>query len=106
MIRLAVSAANDTLWREIAPRLRGATLKTCSDDSPRMSDAGVFFHLPDVNGAGIKRFLDAGKPVLLSAEVWWASEAVRALPGLERRAVVNLDRYLPSRQLIRQQLDA
>lgn len=106
MIRLAVSDAHDTVWQQLAPRLRGAVLETCGDDSPRTCDAGVFFHLPDMNGAGIKRFLDAGKRVLLSADVWWASEAVQALPGVEQVAVTNLDRYLPSRQLIWQQLDA
>src|SRR5438046_1266181 len=102
MIRLAVNDTNDPLWQQIALRLRGATLETCSDDSPKSCDAAFLFPWPESNKNAIQGFLGRGKHVLLSMELsQWTD-----IPGWERCRVVNLDRYLPSRQLIRQQLDA
>jgi hypothetical protein len=105
MLRLAVSDANDSLWRQVATRLRGAILETCDQNSSETCDAGVFLRRLEVEGLGKQPFFTCGKPVLLSAEVWWSEEAGRLLPPLQRCTVANLDRYLPSRQLIRQQLD-
>src|SRR4051812_45868065 len=102
MIRLAVNDTNDPLWQQIALRLRGATLETCSDDSPKSCDAAILFPSPEGDKDAIQRLLDCGKHVFLSRELWQWTD----IPGWERCQIINLDRYLPSRQMIRQQLDA
>jgi predicted dehydrogenase len=105
MIRLAISGAALPVIRKIAARLRGAILQ------PDPVDAAVFLGpaLPDVDG--IERLLDASKHVLLAAESGPTADALDRLSAAATRAgvrldIVNPDRYLPSRQLIRQQLTA
>jgi predicted dehydrogenase len=71
----------------------------------------VFFDVPSADSNLIEQHLRAGKHVLMSADAWGSSEKLQTLSEAARQAGVqfalaNLDRYLPSRQLIRQQLDA
>ncbi len=118
MIRLVVIGVMETRCQEIAARLREAILLTGGDSAPSVEspslksyDGAVFFGPGHGDGPGIARLLQAGKHVLLSAESCLSKERLQALSGLARQAnarlaIVNLDRYLPSRQLIRQQLDS
>jgi predicted dehydrogenase len=107
MIRLAVNGAEEATRREVAPRLRGVTIVASSE----ACDAAAFVGTGPVDPGAFEHCLRAGKPVLLTADACPSSDALERLFGAARRAnvrlaVVNPDRYLPSRQLIRQQLDA
>lgn len=93
MIRLAVLGELEVPWQAIAARLRGVTLVWTP--TGELCDAAL---VCGAHGADLEPYLQAGKPVLLSADA-----AHGADPNLP---VVNPERYLPSRQLIRQQLDA
>ncbi len=114
MIRLAVPSTEEALWREIAPRLRGAVLETASDTrGPSLPEACavVFLGPSQPDPAALQGLLEAGQHVLLATEAYLTSDELEDLFDVAqqanvRLAVVNPDRYLPSRQLIRQQLDA
>jgi predicted dehydrogenase len=99
MMRLAVNGVEDATRRKIADRLRGAVLSVDEADC----DAAVF--LGPVPADRVERLLAADKPVLLAGETPPA-EALDRLAATGRLAIVNPDRSLPSRRLIRQQLDA
>ena len=115
MIRLAVSR-EEANYREVATRLRGATIESCFDAfqtaaPPATSDAVLFVEPCPPQAELIERCLSSGKHVLLAAESWLSSDVLERLSVAARQAgvqlaVVNPDRFLPSRQLIRQQLDA
>jgi predicted dehydrogenase len=131
MIRCAVWI-EDSICREIAPRLRGATVETwpcgdieygCGDVTqffmiPNSCDAAAFFDQSPLEPNFIERCIKAGKHVLLTTHacppspIWEAPSGVlEALSVTAKQAgvqlaVVNPDRGLPSRQLIKQQLDA
>jgi predicted dehydrogenase len=108
MIRLAVCGVHEVLRQEIASRLRGALIAPA--DGLGDCDAAVFFDsLPD--DALLEHCLNVGKPVLLSIKGGVAQERLQSLFALSTKhqtllSPVNLDHYLPSRQLIRQQLDS
>ncbi|MBY0527861.1 MAG: hypothetical protein K2R98_30975 [Gemmataceae bacterium] len=114
MLRLAVFGVDEPCHQEIAPRLRGAEL--CSERAHAVDallstcDAAVFFGSPIRDDSPLDRFLLAGRPVLLAAECLSKQRLqalhVRAISDGACLAMVNLQRYLPSRQLIQQQLDA
>jgi predicted dehydrogenase len=115
MIRLAVSNPETAIWQEAAPRLRAATIVTAVDAQhhapPESCVAAVFAGPGRADAEAIARWLRAGKHVLLALEECLPNDLLEALFGVAREtkvrlAVVNPDRYLPSRQLIRQQIDA
>jgi predicted dehydrogenase len=100
-IRLAVYHPDPAACAAIAARLHGATVSDLSDANAVML-CGV--------GPSPEELLRAGVPVLLVAEPCPSPLAIEVLVNEARRsgaqvAVVNPDRYLPSRQLIRKQLD-
>jgi predicted dehydrogenase len=98
MIRLAVLGAERSRWQAIASRLRGAVLV----DAPASgSDAAVVFAAPL---EALQSWLVAGKPVLIAIPP--AAKKLQELTATPNVAIANPDRFLPSRQLIRQQLDA
>jgi len=108
MIRLAVYGIREAWRQEVASRLHGALLAP-NADTLLECDAGVFFDSP-LNDARVERCLNAGKPVLLSMQAGVTPERLHSLFALSTKhhallSAVNLDHYLPSRQLIRQQLD-
>jgi predicted dehydrogenase len=116
MVRLAGSGLNEGVWREIARRVRGATIATCCDAAqpggPAEPCEAVAF-LGSVLPATdlVEPFLGAGKHVLLATELSVGNDELDTLVAAAKQAgaqlaVANPDRYLPSRQLIRQQLDA
>ncbi len=109
MIRLAVIDAKDVRWQELTPRLRGVTLgASLAHAELHTIDGAVFVGSPRTH---IERFLRAGKHVLVSADAGWSKEMLQSLTEIAKEAnarftVANPERYLPSRRLIRQQLDA
>ncbi|MBI2807157.1 MAG: hypothetical protein HYX68_19420 [Planctomycetes bacterium] len=116
MIRLLAIGAPQMPWREIAPRLRGATLDSDSrraDEITATAACDAVLILPDssVSTEGIERLIQHGKHVLASVEAIPFNASPSTLLETSHAAkqclgIVNPDRYLPSRQLIRQQLDA
>lgn len=116
MIRWAVWGVENEIARAIATRLRGATVTTCIEVSdvhepPKLCDAVVFFGRAPREPSVIERYLGAGQHGLLATESCLPNEALEALSVTARRenvqlSVVNPDRSLSSRQLVKQQLDA
>ncbi len=105
MIRLAVHGANEIRWRAVASRLRGVALDVAGT---LPCDAALFCEDRDDE---IEACLRAGKHVLLSPGGRWSKARLQALASIANASnvqfiVANPDRYLPSRKLIRQQLDA
>jgi predicted dehydrogenase len=121
MIRLAVCSADDATWRQVAPRLRGAAIDVCGDpaawqpEAAANCDAVVILDGPPVDHATveqetIEQWLRGGKHLLVAGDALAEHAALTTLAATAllhkaRLAVVNPDRWLPSRQLIRQQLD-
>jgi hypothetical protein len=105
MLRLGVIGGSPDDHCEQARRLRGATLDP--DSPPADADAVVLLSEDD----SVERLLAKGKHVLLADESVLTGERLAAWgalarPGGPQLAVLNRDRHLPSRQLIRQQLAA
>ena len=108
MLRLAV-IDDDTIRRQaIAPQLRGAVVVS---DGRQPCDAVAYLSAPAGGLGEVEQTLAGGAHVLLSTNIGMPWDAARTLtqraeasPG--RLTWGNPDRYLPSRQLIRQQLDA
>lgn len=114
MIRLAISGAEERV-REIMPRLRGGTAQYWNSERsagpPGDCSAVVLLEPRDPSAELAKRCLAAEKHVLLSAEAGLSRERLAsledaAIKGRVQLAVMNPDRFLPSRQLVRQELDA
>jgi predicted dehydrogenase len=105
MIRLAVGGVNEASRQEVAARLRGVVV----EPAPEACDAVALIDLTRPEEAPIEGFLAAGKHVLLTAEPWLSAELIQRWSSAARDgaqlAVVNPDRYLPSRQLIKEQRD-
>lgn len=115
MIRLAVSG-DEARWQMVSVRLRGGSIN-CSlgtADSHRVPEAcdAVLLVTPSPQAAGlIEQALADGKHVLLASPTELLPGELESFSASAQRAgvqfaVVNPDRYLPSRQLLRQQLDA
>jgi hypothetical protein len=100
MIQLAVFGATQIHWEEVAPRLLGATLRIGADFET--CDAILIADPVELDEATIERVGRTGKPALVFAQAGLTHDWID-MPNL---TIVNPDRYLPSRQLIRQQLDA
>jgi predicted dehydrogenase len=108
MIRVMVSGLDELAGRELTSRLRGAVVEIGSAP-PEDCAAAVFVGTEQPEHRLIEYWLSAGKHVLVAAEAGPSRqllEAVSAHRGAGTLAVINPDRYLPSRQLLRQQLDA
>jgi predicted dehydrogenase len=111
-IRLAVGA-EEAVSSQLAARLRGASVETRLGDGatppPATCDAAVYLGLPP-GPEVIERLLSRGTHVLVTPRAGLSVDALERLSAARRSgaqlAVANPDRFLPSRQLIRQQLDA
>jgi len=105
MIRLAISGVEGPALQALAGRLRGAAV-----DPPGERDAAVVLdHSADAIALA-EMFLRAGKGVLLSAAACSSVELLDRLnsasAGSGLLAVLNAERYSPSRRLIKEQIDA
>lgn len=110
-IRLAVCHPDEASRTGIAARLRGAAVEPCADLA-QLRDTFEGCHAVVLAGlrewSAIGPILAAGAHVLLVAEPCPPADVIEALSATAagaRLAIVNPDRYLPSRQLIRRQLD-
>lgn len=102
-------------WQAISARLRGATIDESAkasrgDKLPEACHSVVFLGSQALEKMAIERALGAGKHVVLATEPCFSSEVLQVVSGVAQKngvqfAVVNPDRYLPSRQLIKQQID-
>ena len=106
MIRLALGSEDSILAQILAARLRGVTLVSAAD-----CEAVAFFHPSMAPAEAIYPFLCAGKHVVALSDTCLLETALETLSAAARKSgaqlsIVNADRYRPSRQLIRQQLDA
>lgn len=105
MLRLRVVGGSEELRRELARRIHRADVDL---DAPESAcDAVVLLALEE---GDVERLLAAGKHVLVIGESDLSVErldawAAMVRPGGPRLAVPNFERHLPSRLLIRQQLD-
>lgn len=115
MIRLAVYG-EESDWQAVTARLRGGSINGSLDSadsqlSPEAYDA-VLLIRPDQNETGlIERALAQGQHVLIATPTELPLAALESFSAKATQAgllfaIVNPDRYLPSRQLLRQQLDA
>ena len=109
-IRLAVSHPDAAEVAAIAARLRGAAVEFCEDvflGPPEGCDA--FMLTGAVEPGDIEHLLSEGVHVLLVADPCPPGNVIETLFGTARHAgvrfvVVNPDRCLPSRRLVRDQL--
>jgi predicted dehydrogenase len=112
-MKLAVRGP-EALRQQLAARLRGATIVPLSDSGPRPApdecDALALLASSPTDAELVVRWLGAGRHVLLVAQPWITAPEIErftaAASGGAQLAVMSAVRFLPSRQLIRQQLDA
>lgn len=113
-IGLIAGTEAESLRREIAPRLRDATISCCVDFNgcdklPEACSAVVVLGRIAVDFAAIENLLRGGRSVLLAFEPCCSWDVLQRLMDTAGRAgvqfsVVNADRYLPSRLVIRNQI--
>ena len=116
MFRLRITGGEVADQQAIAARLRGATVEPAVDakrgiDLAPACDAWAILESRVVDLAAVEKLLAVGKHVLLAADAaissdWLERLTKAATAGKSRLAICNVERYRPSRQLIRQQLDA
>jgi predicted dehydrogenase len=111
-IRLALRGAGP-IQRQLRERLRGAALAPDPDGDgpPDDCDAVVLLDPRPGESGLIHQCLETGRHTLLAARPWLTASVLDGLAAVASRAgvrlaVLNPDHFLPSRQLIRQQLDA
>ena len=107
-VRLGVTGG-DAIWRAAGPRLRGATIGPFSRD-PAAFDAVIFVEPGRLEPGLVGLCLSEKRPVLIVADAWLTSDILKTLSATAQQsgtplAVANPDRFLPSRQMIRQHLD-
>src|SRR5262245_16202375 len=114
MIRLLIVSEDELRWRGVASRFAGVTVEVCRDpaghlDSPEDCHAVVLDGPQPAEKNAIEGWLRAGKHVLYAAEPSLSWNDFESLWEVAQQrevqfAVVNPDRYLPSRQIIGQQI--
>ena len=106
-MRLAVLGAQSAV-QLLAARVRGATVTPYL--AAEVANARALLEAEPGDRALAAEWLGAGRHVLLTAHSWMAGEALDALQAAARGGaqlcILNPERFLPSRQLIRQQLDS
>ena len=114
MLQLAVTG-NEDQWRAVASRLRGGTVVGGFDARdtlpPPACDAILFLEAPRSAIPLIQSCLTEGRHVLVTAATWLSCDVLESLSTSAdhsgaKFAIVNPDHFRPSRQLIRQQLEA
>ena len=110
MFHLAVIGVSDAEARELGSRVHGATL-AAADESDAAGDAVAVLEWVHGSLQRVESSLAAGKPVLVSVQAGLSSEILQQLLELGRTSggrltMANPFRFLPSRMLIHQQIDA
>lgn len=116
MLRVVLIGVREATGQAIDARVRGATVRVLTEsvgiaEEARSSDAVAVLRALPRGLADVEPMLFAGKPVLWSAEAGLSSELLQRLTTLATQTggrvwVANPQRYLPSRRLIRDQLDS
>jgi len=106
MIRLAVSGVHGPALQQLSRRLRGAVV-----EPPGERDAAIVVDYTADAVASVEMFLRSGKRVLILATLCPSLPFVDQLVSYARGdasriAIVNPLRYLPSRRLIKGEIDA
>jgi hypothetical protein len=114
-LRLAVCGSDEAGCAGIAARLRGAVVEPCDltrfGGPPDGYDALILTRLWPPSLAEVDRLLAKGAHILIGADPCPPGDVLAglfrfgAMAGIQL-AVVNPDRYLPSRQLVRRQMAA
>jgi predicted dehydrogenase len=107
-VRLKVYHPNEAVAASLRARLRGAIVETCDQfPTSRTADCDALLVAGPYDIDGVAQFLKLKVPVALVArageggiEQLYAAARASEVPI----AIVNPDRFLPSRQLIRQQI--
>ena len=107
-MRLAILGAQSAV-QLLAARVRGATVAPYAP--AEVADALALLSPEPVDAALVTEWLSAGRHVLLTGHSWLQGEALDTLQSAATRGgaqlcILNPERFLPSRQLIRQQLDS
>jgi len=104
MLRLGVFDLASSIVGELNSRLRDATLVGCDESAYDRCDA-IVCNASNLDAARLHSFVQNEKLSYLLVDDASAS-TLKSLLAEERITTINPDRYLPSHQLIRQQLDA
>ena len=115
MIRLAVNGPVE-VWDAVSVRLRGATIASCYDPggrslSPEAFDALLIVEPDQAALSAVNQALAHQKPVLITPSPALSLDVLEQFTQAARQlgvplVIANPDRYLPSRQLIQQQLSS
>jgi predicted dehydrogenase len=114
MIRLAVYGGH-AAWPQLRDRLQGAHLEGYPGNEIGLPadrcDAVVVLEPCGNDVEAVRRWLSDGKHALLTPQPWLSGDALEQLSATARETgvqltILNPDRFLPSRQLIKQQLDS
>ena len=113
MLRLALRG-DHAAARQIQARLRGATVECYADGRASLldsCDAEVFLHPRPDDESVVHQCLSSGRHALLTARSWPSPTQLDGLALVARGAgvqlaILNSDRFLPSRLLLKQQVDA
>lgn len=115
MMRLAISGIDETTGGQLATRLQGATLVNSAGPGSRASstecDAVALLRSGPALASVAEEWLAAKKHVLLASEACRSGDLLERLASAAQQSgsqlmIASLDRFLPSRQHIREQLDA
>lgn len=114
MIRLAVYSEAE-IWPAVASQLHGASIVRVlagGDQLPPPDDVDALILAGEIlDSSAVEKALARGQHVLCTAGSWMTGENIASLTAIASKssvqvAIANPDRHLPSRELIRQQLDA
>ena len=112
MLRLAVVGSAED-WEPVVARVRGVAgiSMTPATPIPAAAEAILFADLQESDRPHVEACLSARKHVLIIAQGWMSSGTLESMSTTAQThrvqfAVVNPEHFLPSRKLIRQQLDA
>ncbi len=107
-------SACESIWRQVAPRVHGANASTGHDLAPLLGgtaacEAVAFARQTAPEPKTVERLLAAGKHVLVIDHPGWPSDEMESLLHTAERAgvqlaVLNSNRYQPSRALVKQQI--
>lgn len=116
MIRLAISGIDEVTAGQLGFRLHRACLCETTEQRwptpPPNADVVIFLGAPAVSESLVAACVEARQSVVFAAEPYWSAETLTRLSALVTTvpggslAIVNPDRWLPSRLVIREQLIA
>lgn len=111
MLRLLVISEESERWQSVQARLAATAIEVQSALTGGIAgfDAVVTARTVNDSKGAIEECLRAGKHVLYAADIEFSWNEIAALHAIARQSkaqftIINPDRFLPSRQLIKQQI--